>query len=130
MSKDAVSKEAAIFNRINSLPRFGYSQVEIVRMSGLNKSSVSRFVNGREISLSSLLILISSMPPEFQKLFWRDLLPQEVFSPKTLDWEIEVHRASAQELLTILRAAPQRLDELMQAGDTLNKQNLSQELCA
>ncbi len=129
-----MSREASVFKQINQMPRFGYSQADIVRMSGLNKSSVSRFINGttKDINLSNFLQLISSMPLEFQKLYWRQLLPEAVFGEPPRDWESLVSSASARELLKILQIAPSRFHQLIETGEIVDKDTEINEkpLCA
>jgi len=138
MLNSEIPKECLVFNKINELSDFGFSQSELIARSGLKRSFISRFVRGETNSnFANVIQLVGSLPQDFQKLFWRELLSPSIFDESPKNWEIEIEQASAQELLTILRAAPQRLDQLIKTGNIINKNNsldnqkiTQKELCA
>lgn len=125
---------ASIFNEINSLPKFGLSQADIARSSGLQTSLVSRFFNGREVNLSNFLRLINSMPEEFQQLYWRKLLSDDVFKDPPKDWRTIVQSASIEEIAEILEAISDWWSDLVKSGkfkpkDENKAKELGEKLC-
>ena len=105
---DKPTKE--IFNKLNQ-EKFRISQREIARNSGLGTSLVNRFVStDSDINSTNLLTLVAAMPLEFQKAYWRKILPTEVFAQP--NWEALIEEASIEELIIILQAASDRLRHL------------------
>ena len=119
-----IPQECFIFNKVNKLSHFSFSQSELISRSGLTRSFISRFIRGETNSnFSNVIQLVGSLPQEFQKRFWRELLSPNIFDDAPRNWEMDIEQASAQELLRILQAAPKRLDELIETGDVINKDN-------
>lgn len=111
-----MSREASAFNKINNLPKFQFSQADLVRSSGLQKSLVSRFLAGKEVNLSNFGRLINSMPEDFQKLYWREVLPEELFKDPPCDWKTLIKSASLEEIGEILEAISDWWSNLVQSG--------------
>jgi len=111
-----MTREAAIFNEINSLPKFAISQVDIAKLSGLQTSWISRFLNGREVNLSNFLQLINSMPKDFQQLYWRKVLSNEVFDDPPKDWRTLIHSASISDIAEILDIISDWWADLVKSG--------------
>ncbi len=127
-----MSREASIFNEINSLPQFGFSQADIVRSSGLQKSFVSRFLSGRDVYLKNFLQLINSMPEDFQQLYWRQILSDKVFQEPPKDWRALIQSASIKDIAEILEAISDWWGDLVKSGKFKPKdkaQELSKKLC-
>lgn len=110
--------EATIFNRINK-SSFNYTGAEIARLSGLDKSLISRFLNGKtEISATKFLQIIRSMPEDFQQQYWADLLGTnvEVLSGRDaqghIPWSELIKQASYSEIEEILNAIADRWADL------------------
>ena len=129
-----MTRGASIFNEINSLPRFGLSQADIARSSGLQTSLVSRFLNGREVNLGNFLRLIDSMPEEFQQLYWRKLLSDKVFKDPPRDWRMIIQSASIEDIAEILEAISGWWSDLIKSGkfnpkDENKAKELRKKLC-
>ena len=113
-------REATIFNKINNRPEFGFTGADIARMSALDKSLLSRFLNERsDITLNKFSQLISSMPPAFQREFWKEfhtLADPTQFSEaeKSIPWTELVSKATDKDLEEILNAIANRWTELRQ----------------
>lgn len=115
--------EATIFNRINK-SSFNYTGAEIARLSGLDKSLISRFLNGKtEISVAKFFQIIRSMPEEFQKQYWGEVLGTDVEvllghdSNRRVPWTELIKQASYSELQEILSAIGERWADLGKTKD-------------
>ena len=105
-----MSKEATIFNKINSQAGFCYSGAQIAKWSGLDKSLISRFLNGKtDISVSKFFQLISSMPTPFQEAYWAELLSLDY---QDRSWRSLISKASCVDVEEILNALADRWTEL------------------
>jgi transcriptional regulator with XRE-family HTH domain len=107
-------REATIFNKVNNLGGFNLTGAEIAKASGLDKSIVSRFLNGKtNISLSNFLKLIKSMPTEFQEMYWNELLGiKSVKLSDSVNWKEFISIASYSEIEEILNAIADRWSKL------------------
>ncbi len=111
-------EEVIIFNKVNSQPDFNYTGAQICRWSGLEKSLVSRFLNGKtDISLSKFFQLIRSMPAPFQEAYWAEVLKlehdSEIWrSQKRPPWTSLISKASYADIEEILNALANRWTEL------------------
>ncbi len=108
-------QEVVIFNRVNSRPEFSYTGADICRMSGIEKSQVSRFLNGKiDISMGRFFRLIRSMPREFQEAYWKEIL--KISSVKVsgggVPWTELISNANFTDIDEILSALSNRWSEL------------------
>lgn len=105
-----MTQEVIIFNKINSLPGFNYNGAQIAKWSGLDKSLVSRFLNGKtDISVSKFFQLIQSMPTPFQQAYWADVLNLE---HEGRSWRSLISQASVADVEEILNTIAERWAEL------------------
>lgn len=108
-----MTEEVIIFNKVNERPDFNYSGVQIARWSGLDKSLVSRFLNGKsDISANKFLQLVRSMPLPFQDAYWSELL--KIGARQEGNWQSAIARASYSEIQEILSAIAERWGKLSQ----------------
>ena len=110
-------QEVIIFNKVNSLPEFRFSGADICRMSGLEKSQVSRFLSGKiEFSVGKFFQLIRSMPPSFQRSYWEETLTlnnvSQMLGSERVPWTALVSEANYDDLQEILNAMADRWAEL------------------
>lgn len=117
-----MSQEVIVFNKINSRTRFNYGCVEICRMSGLEKSQVSRFLNGKtELGVSKFFQLIRSMPKEFQEAYWEEVLSSrsvgEMLGCDRILWTELIAEASFTDIEEILNAITERWAGLRKAKE-------------
>ncbi len=117
-----MSREVIVFNKINSRTRFNYGCVEICRMSGLEKSQVSRFLNGKtELGVSKFFQLIRSMPKEFQEAYWEEMLSSrsvgEMLGGDRILWTELIAEASFTDIEEILNAITERWAGLRKAKE-------------
>ncbi len=111
-----MTDEVTIFNRVNERPDFNYSGTQIAKWSGLDKSLVSRFLNGKsDISASKFLQLIHSMPIPFQQAYWSELLRLNEQPGKS--WRALISKASYADIEEILNAIADRWGELGKAKE-------------
>jgi hypothetical protein len=114
-------REVTIFNKINSLPQFNFSGVEIFQMSGIEKSQISRFINGKiDLGTSKFFQLIRSMPPEFQQRYFQEALAmnievKELKKSDRIPWTEMIGSADYEDIEEILSALAARWLELGKA---------------
>jgi transcriptional regulator with XRE-family HTH domain len=107
-----MTEEVTIFNKINELSDFNYSGAQIASWSGLEKSLISRFLNGKsDISVGKFLQLIRSMPKPFQEAYWFELLGERG-SFENRSWRSLINQASTADIEEILNAIADRWAEL------------------
>ena len=100
-----MTNEVILFNKINSRPCFKYSGVQIAKWAGLDRSSVSRFLNGKtDISLSKFFLIIRSMPTPFQQAYWSELLDLEYQEKSWYSLISQASYADIEEILKIIAA--------------------------
>ena len=107
-----MSKAVIIFNKVLRRPEFNYTGMQIVEWSGLHKSAVSRFLNGKvDISVSKFFHIISSMPTAFQQVYWSELLNLEL-EEKPQTWQSLISQASHTDMEEIFNAIAHRWSAL------------------
>lgn len=111
-----MTQEVIIFNKVNERPGFNYSGAQIASWSGLDKSLISRFLNGKtDISASKFLQLIRSMPTPFQQAYWAELLGLD--EKQGGSWRSLICQASTADIEEILNAIADRWAELGKSKD-------------
>ena len=114
--------EVTIFNQINARPDFNYSGAQIAKWSGLEKSLISRFLNGKsDISLSKFLQLIRSMPSEFQQAYWSESLGvanvSQMLERERIPWTELIKQATHSDIEEILSALTERWGKLSKSQE-------------
>lgn len=93
-----------VFNEVNSLGEFGYSNKQIAEWSGFDPSKVSRFLGGKtNIPSSDFFELISCMPKRFQECYWETLI-----GSRDKNWHSLIATASIKDIQEILLALSER----------------------
>ena len=109
-------REVTIFNKIRQRPEFNYSGAQIVEWTGLDKSAVSRFLNGKtDLPMSRFFQLVSSMPTPFQEAYWSELLGQE--RKEEGSWRSVISEASVADIEEILGALTERWGKLSKSQE-------------
>ena len=97
-------RHVAIFNKVNSLGEFGYSNKQIAELSCFDPSKVSRFLSGKtNIPSSDFFKLVDSMPKRFQECYWEALV-----GSRDKDWRSLIATASVGDIQEILLALSDR----------------------
>lgn len=105
-------KEAFIFKQVNERPEFRYSQAQIGRLSEIGSSQVNRFLKGTtDLPTSKFFALLESMPEDFQRAFWLELLGDKLNVDKA-DWQTLINNADRSDLAEIFSALAQRCNEV------------------
>ena len=99
-------REVIVFNKVRSRSEFNYTGAQIVEWTGFDKSTVSRFLNGKtDLSVSKFFQLIRSMPTPFQEAYWSELLELDY---QDRSWQTLIARASFADIQEILNALAER----------------------
>ena len=114
-------QEVTIFNKVNSELQFRFSGVQIHRMSGIEKSQISRFLNGKiDLGMSKFFQIIRSMPPEFQQRYFQEALAinikvKDLKKSDRIPWTEMISSADYEDMEEILSALAARWLELGKA---------------
>jgi hypothetical protein len=109
-----MNQEVLLFNKINSFPQFRYSVTQIAKWSNLDKSHVSRFLNGKnDMTVTKFFQLLRSMPNEFQQVYWSELLNLH----RDKSWRSLILQASMSDIEEILNALAERWGELVKSRE-------------
>lgn len=106
MDRSSVAEHILIFKRVNFDSRFNYTQKDISEFSGIDRGVISRFLNGHnDISSSKFFALLSSMPKEFQREYWKALgLASLLYEEDDINWKVEIQKADKKTLFRIFSA--------------------------
>lgn len=107
-----MKKESLVFNKVNQRPEFNYTQAQISQWSGQSRPQINRFIRGEtDLPTSKFLAVVSSMPEDFQRAYWLELLGDLIVLEKA-DWKSLIEKASFSDLAVILDVIGKRCGQL------------------